>query len=64
MKNILAIVALLLFFPGCGNLSPISDMQNDIDNQGGQIQELQELQIRGSSAQAASLHWQRHQEIS
>jgi len=44
MKNLLALLALILFFPGCGNMSPISDMQNDIDNQGGQIQELQELQ--------------------
>jgi hypothetical protein len=60
MKKLLAIILLLPFLmclSGCGNMSPISRMNNEIENQGGQIQDLKELQ-NSMNAEIGNLHHQ------
>lgn len=57
MKKLLAIILLLPLLSGCGNLSPISRMNNEIENQGGQIQDLKELQ-NSMNVEIGNLHHQ------
>jgi hypothetical protein len=53
MKNIIAMIALSLSLVGCGNLSPQQDQR--IENQGGEIEELKNIQ-NGINSEIGKLH--------